>query len=76
MNSSHACRYDARVGMYCPLNTNKAEDCYGYKERHCSQMSEKAHRYLKHYYVTHNQNLLRLNQKVQFSVPKWLKEYG
>lgn len=62
--------------MYCPLNTNTVEDCYGYKDRHCSEMSRTAREYLQNYYEKHNKNLLRLNQKVQFSVPKWLKVYG
>ena len=39
-------------------------------------MSQKAREYLQNYYAKHNKNLLRLNQKVQFSVPKWLKVYG
>ncbi len=62
--------------MYCPLNTNSVEDCYGYKDRHCNEMSQRAREYLQNYYAKHNKNLLRLNQKVQFSVPKWLKVYG
>ena len=62
--------------MYCPLNSNTVEDCYGYKERDCTKMSDQAREYLIKYYAKHNKNLLRLNQKVQFSVPKWLKVYG
>lgn len=68
-------RYDSRLHIYCLQNANR-NGCYGNVYQDCSQISEKAKKYLQEYYSKHNKNLFRFNQKVQFSIPDWLKVYG
>jgi len=67
-------RYDEQSGLYCPKSSTDVTECLGFKESTPVQMSRQTEQYLQRYYSRHNQNLLRMNQKIEFPLPKWI--YG
>ena len=68
-------RYDPERGLYCHA-TNRSSSCYGYAESQSVSMDQSTQQYLQRYYARHSQDLLRMNQKIQFRLPKWMLEFG
>lgn len=69
---SHLLRYDEQSGLYCPKSSTYVTECLGFKESRPVHMSRQTEQYLQRYYSRHNQNLLRMNQKIEFPLPKWI----
>lgn len=65
-------RYDEQSGLYCPNSFTNVTECLGFRESRPVHMSRQTEQYLQRYYSRHNQNLLRMNQKIEFPLPKWI----
>lgn len=72
LDYSHVLRYDEESGLYCLKSSSNKTKCLGLNESRAVSLNPQTEQYLKRYYARHNQNLLRMNQKIEFPLPKWI----
>lgn len=72
LDYSQALRYDDKSGLYCPKSSTNVTECLGFSESRTVPISPQTKQHLQRYYSRHNQNLLRMNQKIEFPLPKWI----
>ncbi|XP_015772476.1 PREDICTED: bifunctional heparan sulfate N-deacetylase/N-sulfotransferase 4-like [Acropora digitifera] len=69
---SEVLRFNEVSGQYCLKSSTNATECLTLNESRAVAISPRTEQYLNGYYAKHNQNLLRMNQKIEFPLPKWI----
>lgn len=69
---SEVLRFNEVSGQFCLKSSANATECLTLNESRAVAISPRTEQYLNGYYAKHNQNLLRMNQKIEFPLPKWI----
>ncbi|KAK2560252.1 Bifunctional heparan sulfate N-deacetylase/N-sulfotransferase 4 [Acropora cervicornis] len=69
---SEVLRFNEVSGQFCLKSSTNATECLTLNESRAVAISPQTEQYLNGYYAKHNQNLLRMNQKIEFPLPKWI----
>lgn len=69
-------RYEPKKGFFCQIGDGDRTKCLGRsKGRIYPPMEETSHKFLQHYYLSHNTALVKLLKRIGIrNVPQWLKD--